>query len=293
MADKSPPYLVTVAVELRNAEDRKLFCSKLLEIAAEDASFGFQIDGPTRQFLFKGRDDYHLSTVIGRAVGNAPIEINVGAPQVAYRETITTAEKVDYTDKKKRGGDVRVKLILEPTAPVIDSQFNIDFVDGSISKEFSRAIKQGIEWAFAKGPLGFPVIGLRVKVMTIDYGSNGPGAVQAVVHRVLKETLLHTTCLLEPFVKVEIVTPEKCRDDVITDLNNRRGRIDRKNENKLMVVATVPLANLFGYTNVLKSLTGDEAKCTTSFSHYEPIPSPDDPAKKPAMIMRVSTMESE
>jgi elongation factor G len=289
MTDNPPLYLVTVAVELHNAEDRKLFHTKLCEFALEeDFSFAFKFDEPTGQFLLIGRDEYHLLSVIGHIVGNAPIEIKVGAPQIAYRETITRAETVDYTDKGRLGGDVRVKLFLEPLASIIDENFKVDFVDSSISKEYSRAIRQGIAQALDKGPLGFRVIGLRVKVMMIDYRNNGPGITGDAVRRAIEATLLRDkTCLLEPFVKVEVDTHEKYRGDIIADLCSRRGRIDEQSENELTVVATVPISSLFGYRNTLRSLTGTEAKWTMSFSHYEPIVSPDDPRKQPAMIMRV------
>jgi len=224
----------------------------------------------------------HLDIIVDRMRREFKVEANVGAPQVAYRETITRRHEEDYTHKKQSGGSgqfARVKIVFEPNPESEEFEFESKIVGGSVPKEYIPGVQKGIESVLSSGPLaGFPMLG--VKATLID------GAYHDVDSSVLAFEIAGRACfreaakkagaqLLEPIMKVEVVTPEDYVGDVIGDLNSRRGQIQGQESRGVTIVvdAHVPLANMFKYVDNLRSMSQGRAQYTMQFDHYAPVPS--------------------
>jgi elongation factor G len=290
------PFLVELAVEPRSRADAGRLDEVLRRLVAEDPGFGVSRDDETRQIVIKGQSEPHLEVIVDRI--NRECAINFGAPQVAYRETLGRRAEIDYTHKRQRGGSgefARVKLVFEPGEPGSGYHFESRIVGGSVPNEYIPGVERGLEASCGTGMLaGFPVIDFHVTLIDGAYHDVDSSvlAFEIAARAAFKEGLAKAACkLLEPIMKVEVVSPEDYMGDCIGDLNNRRGQIQgmEARGNAQVINAMVPLANMFGYVNTLRSMTQGRAACTMTFDHYAPLPMPpdDDDPSAPAVALRV------
>ncbi|KQZ12308.1 MULTISPECIES: elongation factor G [unclassified Mesorhizobium] len=276
-----PEPVIQIAIEPKTKGDQEKMGLALHRLAAEDPSFRVKTDEESGQTIIAGMGELHLDIIVDRMRREFKVEANVGAPQVAYRETITRTFEQDYTHKKQTGGTgqfARVKLIFEPNAEGEDYVFESKIVGGAVPKEYIPGVEKGIGSIMSSGPFaGFPMIG--VKATLID------GAFHDVDSSVLAFEIASRAAfreaapklgvqLLEPIMKVEVVTPEDYVGNVIGDLNSRRGQIQGQETRGVAVVvnAMVPLANMFKYVDNLRSMSQGRAQYTMQFDHYEPVP---------------------
>ncbi|MBD8878842.1 elongation factor G [Roseibium polysiphoniae] len=276
-----PEPVIEIAIEPKTKADQEKMGVALNKLAAEDPSFRVKSDEESGQTIIAGMGELHLDILVDRMKREFKVEANIGAPQVAYRETITKAADVDYTHKKQSGGSgqfARIKFTLEPSEPNEGYVFESKVVGGNIPKEYIPGVTKGIESVMSSGPLaGFPM--LDVKVTLTD------GAYHDVDSSVLAFEIAGRAGfregvqkagpkLLEPVMKVEVVTPEDYMGDVIGDLNSRRGQIAGTENRGIVTVITamVPLANMFGYVNNLRSMSQGRAQYSMVFDHYEQVP---------------------
>ena len=276
-----PEPVIQIAIEPKTKGDQEKMGIALNRLAAEDPSFRVKSDEESGQTIIAGMGELHLDILVDRMKREFKVEANVGAPQVAYRETITKVHEEDYTHKKQSGGSgqfARVKIIFEPNPESEEFEFESKIVGGAVPKEYIPGVQKGIESVLSSGPLaGFPMRG--VKATLID------GAYHDVDSSVLAFEIAARACfreaakqagaqLLEPIMKVEVVTPEEYVGDVIGDLNSRRGQIQGQEIRGVAVVvnAHVPLANMFKYVDNLRSMSQGRAQYTMQFDHYAPVP---------------------
>jgi elongation factor G len=240
-------------------------------------------DQESGQTILKGMGELHLDIKVDILKRTYRVEANIGAPQVAYREKITRASTVDYTHKKQTGGHgqfARVKIKAEPLQPgSAGFEFENEVVGGNVPKEFIPAVEKGLESVLGSGVLaGFPVVDLKVSLIdgaAHDVDSSAM-AFELAARMALREAMQKGgPVLLEPIMKVEVVTPEDYTGSVIGDLNSRRGQIHGQDMrgNANVVSAMVPLANMFGYVSNLRSMSQGRATFTMQFDHYEQVPS--------------------
>jgi len=276
-----PEPVIEVAVEPKTKGDQEKMSNALQRLAAEDPSFRVSVDHESGQTVIKGMGELHLEILVDRMKREFKVDANVGAPQVAYRETITKTAEVDYTHKKQTGGSgqfARVKLVFGPSEPGEGFVFENKIVGGSVPKEYIPGVQKGLESSKETGVLaGFPVIDFKVEL--IDGASHDVDssvlAFEIAARAAFKEGMQKAgPKLLEPIMKVEVVTPEDYMGDIIGDLNSRRGQvggIDQRG-NARVIEAMVPLANMFGYVNTLRSMSQGRAQYTMQFDHYEQVP---------------------
>jgi elongation factor G len=276
-----PEPVIQIAIEPKTKGDQEKMGLALHRLAAEDPSFRVKTDEESGQTIIAGMGELHLDILVDRMRREFKVEANVGAPQVAYRETITRTHEQDYTHKKQTGGTgqfARVKIVFEPNPEGESYVFESKIVGGAVPKEYIPGVEKGINSVMSSGPFaGFPMIG--VKATLID------GAFHDVDSSVLAFEIAGRACfreaapklgvqLLEPIMKVEVVTPEDYVGNVIGDLNSRRGQIQGQESRGVAVVinAMVPLANMFKYVDNLRSMSQGRAQYTMQFDHYEPVP---------------------
>ncbi|RWP57076.1 elongation factor G [Mesorhizobium sp.] len=276
-----PDPVIQIAIEPKTKNDQEKMGLALHRLAAEDPSFRVKTDEESGQTIISGMGELHLDIIVDRMRREFKVEANVGAPQVAYRETITRRHEQDYTHKKQTGGTgqfARVKILFEPNPESSEFLFESKIVGGAVPKEYIPGVEKGINSVMTSGPFaGFPMIG--VKATLID------GAYHDVDSSVLAFEIAGRACfreaapklgvqLLEPIMKVEVVTPEDYVGSVIGDLNGRRGQIQGQESRGVAVVvnAMVPLANMFKYVDNLRSMSQGRAAYTMQFDHYEPVP---------------------
>ena len=276
-----PDPVIEVAVEPKTKADQEKMGVALGRLAAEDPSFRVTSDHDSGQTIIKGMGELHLDILVDRMKREFKVEANVGAPQVAYRETITTEADIDYTHKKQSGGAgqfARVKMVIKPGEPGCGLDFENTVVGGNIPKEYIPGVEKGIDAAMTFGVVaGFPVT--DVKGVLYD------GAFHDVDSSVMAFELAGRAGfreglqkagpkLLEPVMRVEVVTPEDFFGDVIGDLNSRRGQVQGMEPQGIntLVKAMVPLATMFGYVNNLRSLTQGRASYSMFFEKYEQCP---------------------
>ncbi|ENN92473.1 elongation factor G [Bartonella bovis] len=275
-----PEPVIEIAIEPKTKADQEKMGIALNRLAAEDPSFRVKSDSESGQTIIAGMGELHLDIIVDRMRREFKVEANVGQPQVAYRETITKVAEIDYTHKKQSGGAgqfARVKIIFEPHDSD-DFVFESKIVGGAIPKEYIPGVQKGIESVMGSGPLaGFPMLG--VKATLIDGGYHDVDssvlAFEIAARAAFREGAQKAGAqLLEPIMKVEVVTPEDYMGDVIGDLNSRRGQISGTEVRGIATVvnAMVPLANMFGYVNTLRSMSQGRAQYTMQFNHYEPVP---------------------
>ncbi len=298
MTDKRPKLVIALAIEPHSTKDLMLLRSRLTDMAEQDAAFDFREDKKTGQLSIVGISEEQLDSAISRLKGEDEIELTCGAPQVAYLETISKYTEYAQADVGKRGdaeNGIRIKIAMEPVSYDFEYEFKNEIVDQNWSDDVLGAIEQGVKSALEKGPVaGFPVKGLRVKLSAFECGERDVPlkAIDSATRKAVAEGLLAAEpVLLEPIMKIEVMTPEEHIGEVIGDLNCRRGFVlDMTSGADRTITAMVPLANMFGYVNTLKHISQLRGHYTMNFDHYDNVPtSPeDDPPKQPAMIMRIA-----
>ncbi|MFC7050188.1 elongation factor G [Emcibacter nanhaiensis] len=276
-----PEPVISVAVEPKSKADQEKMGIALNRLAAEDPSFRVRSDEESGQTVISGMGELHLDILVDRMKREFKVEANVGAPQVAYRESIAREIEVDYTHKKQSGGSGqfgRVKMVVTPGERGSGIQFLDEIKGGNIPKEYIPGVEKGINDIAESGALiGFPIIDFSVRLIdgayhdvdssVLAFEIAGRGAMrQAAADAGIK--------LLEPMMKVEVVTPEEYMGDVIGDLNSRRGQVAGTETRgpAQVITAMVPLANMFGYVNQLRSFTQGRAQYSMQFDHYAEVP---------------------
>ena len=276
-----PDPVIEVAVEPKTKADQEKMSEALGRLAAEDPSFGVSSDIESGQTIIKGMGELHLDIIVDRMKREFKVEADVGAPQVAYRETITSEADVDYTHKKQSGGAgqfARVKMVIKKGEPGCGLEFINKVVGGNIPKEYIPGVQKGIESAMQNGVVaGYPVIDISVTLYDGAFHDvdSSVMAFEIAGRSAFKDALSKSKPkLLEPMMRVEVVTPEDFVGDVIGDLNSRRGQVQgmEPQGNATLVKANVPLATMFGYVNNLRSMTQGRAVYTMQFDKYELVP---------------------
>jgi len=276
-----PDPVIELSVEPKSKADQEKLGIALNRLAQEDPSFRVKTDEESGQTIIAGMGELHLDILVDRMRREFNVEANVGAPQVAYRETITKAAKIDYTHKKQTGGSgqfARIKMQFEPGEVGTGFVFESKVVGGNVPKEFIPGVEKGLKSVAEGGILaGFPVIDFKVTLNDGAYHDVDSSvmafeiAARAAFREVSSEAGIK---LLEPIMRVEVVTPEDYMGDVIGDLNSRRGQIQgtEARGNATVIEAMVPLANMFGYVNTLRSMSQGRAQYSMFFDHYEQVP---------------------
>jgi elongation factor G len=276
-----PNPVMEIAVEPKTKADQEKMGVALSRLAAEDPSLRVSSDPETGQTVLAGMGELHLEIIVDRMKREFKVEANVGAPQVAYRETITKVADIDYTHKKQSGGAgqfARVKIKFEPVEPGTGFSFTNSVVGGNIPREYIPGVEKGIVTAMTSGVLaGFPVVDFKAEVYDGAYHDVDSSALafEIAARAAFREGMQKgSPKLLEPIMKVEVVTPEDYMGDIIGDLNSRRGQINSMESrgNAKVVSAVVPLANMFGYVNNLRSMSQGRAQFTMQFGHYSQVP---------------------
>jgi elongation factor G len=276
-----PDPVIELAVEPKSKADQERMSFALQRLAAEDPSFRVSSDAETGQTIIKGMGELHLEIIVDRMKREFKVDANVGAPQVAYRETITKKSEINYTHKKQSGGAgqfARVVLVFEPLEAGSGFVFESKIVGGAIPKEYIPGVEKGLESIKENGVLaGHPTIDFKVTLIDGSYHEvdSSTLAFEIAAKTAFREAIPKAgPCLLEPIMKVEVVTPEAYMGDVIGDLNSRRGQVQsmEMRGNAQVINAVVPLAEMFGYVNMLRSLSQGRAQYSMLFSHYAPVP---------------------
>ncbi|KAA0914820.1 elongation factor G [Aquicoccus porphyridii] len=276
-----PDPVIEIAVEPKTKNDQEKMSQGLARLAAEDPSFRVETDLESGQTIMKGMGELHLDILIDRLKREFKVEANIGAPQVAYRETIGFEIEHTYTHKKQSGGSgqfAEVKLIIAPTEPGEGYSFESRIVGGAVPKEYIPGVEKGIKSVMDSGPLaGFPVIDFKVALIDGKFHDVDSSvlAFEIAGRMCMREGLRKAGAkLLEPMMKVEVVTPEEYTGSVIGDLTSRRGQVTGQEPrgNAVAIQAFVPLANMFGYINTLRSMSSGRAQFTMQFDHYDPVP---------------------
>jgi elongation factor G len=276
-----PEPVIEIAIEPKSKADQEKLGVALAKLAAEDPSFRVSTDQESGQTILKGMGELHLDIKVDILKRTYKVDANIGAPQVAYREKISKTATVDYTHKKQSGGSgqfARVKIELEPNEPGKGFEFENEIVGGAVPKEYIPGVEKGLESVLGAGVLaGFPVVDLKVRLVDGAYHDVDSSALafEIASRAALREGLQKGgSVLLEPIMKVEVVTPEDYTGSVIGDLNSRRGQIQGQDMrgNANVINAMVPLANMFGYVNNLRSFSQGRATFTMQFDHYEQVP---------------------
>ncbi len=277
-----PDPVIEVAVEPKTKADQEKMGVALNRLAQEDPSFRVTTDHESGQTIIKGMGELHLEILVDRMKREFKVEANVGAPQVAYRESLAKSVEVDYTHKKQSGGSGqfgKVKVVVTPGERGSGILFHDEIKGGNIPREYIPSVEKGMRETAQMGSLiGFPIIDFEIRLIdgayhdvdssALAFEITGRGAMREVAQK-------SGIKLLEPVMKVEVVTPEDFMGDVIGDLNSRRGQIQGTDSrgNAQAIEALVPLANMFGYVNQLRSMTQGRAQYTMQFSHYDEVPS--------------------
>ncbi len=277
-----PDPVIEVAVEPKTKADYEKMGQALGRLAQEDPSFRVTSDEESGQTIIKGMGELHLEILVDRMKREFKVEADVGAPQVAYRETITKDVEVDYTHKKQSGGAgqfARVKMKFKPLERNSGVKFVNTVVGGNIPKEYIPGVEKGINFAAQNGVIaGYNVIDFEAEVHDGAFHDVDSSvlAFEIAARAAFREAVGKAgPKLLEPMMKVEVVTPEDYMGDIIGDLNSRRGQIEKMEDrgNAKVVSSVVPLANMFGYVNNLRSMSQGRASYTMLFSHYDVVPS--------------------
>ena len=276
-----PDPVIEIAVEPKTKNDQEKMAQALQRLAAEDPSFRVETDIESGQTIMKGMGELHLDILVDRMKREFKVEANIGAPQVAYRETIGHEVEHTYTHKKQSGGSgqfAEVKLVISPTQPGEGYSFESRIVGGAVPKEYIPGVEKGIKSVMDSGPLaGFPVIDFKVALIDGKFHDVDSSvlAFEIAARMGMREGMKKAGAkLLEPIMKVEVVTPEDYTGGIIGDLTSRRGQVTGQEPrgNAIAINAMVPLANMFGYINTLRSMSSGRAQFTMQFDHYDPVP---------------------
>jgi len=281
-----PEPVIEIAVEPKTKADQEKMSTALQRLAAEDPSFRVKVDHESGQTIIAGMGELHLDILVDRMKREFKVEANIGAPQVAYRETITREAEVDYTHKKQSGGSgqfARAQFKMRPAVAndegeIQDYNFINKIVGGAIPKEYIPGFEKGMVMAKDTGIVaGFPVINIEVELFDGAYHDVDSSALafEIAARTAFKEAMQKAgPQLLEPMMKVEVVTPEEYMGDIIGDLNSRRGQVSEMTDrgNAKVITASVPLSNMFGYINPLRSMSSGRAQFSMVFDRYDPVP---------------------
>ena len=276
-----PDPVIEIAVEPKTKNDQEKMSQGLARLAAEDPSFRVETDLESGQTIMKGMGELHLDILVDRLKREFKVEANIGAPQVAYRETIGHEVEHTYTHKKQSGGSGQfgeVKMVITPTEPGEGYSFESKIVGGAVPKEYIPGVEKGIKSVMDSGPLaGFPVIDFKVSLLDGKFHDVDSSvlAFEIAARMCMREGMRKAGAkLLEPIMKVEVVTPEDYTGNIIGDLTSRRGQVQGQEPrgNAIAIEAFVPLANMFGYINNLRSMSSGRAQFTMTFDHYDPVP---------------------
>ena len=276
-----PEPVIEIAVEPKSKADQEKLGIALSKLAAEDPSFRVSTDQESGQTILRGMGELHLDIKVDILRRTYKVDANIGQPQVAYREKLTRRQEIDYTHKKQTGGTgqfARVKFVVEPNEPGAGFQFESKIVGGAVPKEYIPGVEKGLNSVLGAGVLaGFPVVDVKVELIDGAYHDVDSSALafEIASRAALREALQKGgSVLLEPVMKVEVVSPEEYTGSVIGDLNSRRGQIQGQDMrgNANVINAMVPLANMFGYVNNLRSMSQGRANFTMQFDHYEEVP---------------------
>jgi elongation factor G len=276
-----PDPVIELAVEPKTKADQEKMSIGLNRLASEDPSLRLSSDEETGQTILKGMGELHLDIIVDRLKREFKVEANIGAPQVAYRETITKPFQIDYTHKKQSGGSgqfARVVIDFEPNEKGGGFEFESKIVGGNVPKEYIPGVSKGLESAMGAGVVaGFPMVDFKATLVDGAYHDvdSSVMAFEIAARAAFREGIRQASpVLLEPIMKVEVVTPEDYMGDVIGDLNSRRGQVQGMDQrgNARVVDAMVPLASMFGYVNNLRSMSQGRAQFTMQFDHYEQVP---------------------
>jgi elongation factor G len=276
-----PDPVIEIAVEPKTKADQEKMGMALARLAQEDPSFRVSTDVESGQTILKGMGELHLDIKVDILRRTYKVDANVGAPQVAYRETLTKPVTVLYTHKKQTGGSgqfAEVKIEFEPLEAGEGFVFENIVVGGSVPREYIPSVEKGIRAQKESGLMaGFPVIDFKAKLVDGKYHEVDSNALtfDIAARAAFRELASRNVVkLLEPIMKVEVVTPEDFLGSVIGDLNSRRGQVQGTDTrgNAQVVTAMVPLANMFGYINTLRSMTQGRAQYSMTFDHYEQVP---------------------
>ena len=276
-----PDPVIEVAVEPKTKADQEKMGIALQRLAAEDPSFKVSIDHESGQTVMKGMGELHLEILVDRMLREFKVDATVGAPQVAYRETITKPTTIDYTHKKQSGGAgqfAKVVMDFEPLEKGEGVVFESKIVGGRVPREYIPGVEKGIKLSTETGFLaGFPVIDFKCTLVDGAFHDvdSSVMAFEIAARAAFREAMPKASAvLLEPMMKVEVVTPEEYMGDIIGDLNSRRGQVSGMEQRGVnhVVNGMVPLANTFGYVNNLRSMSQGRASYTMTFDHYEQVP---------------------
>jgi len=276
-----PEPVIEVAVEPKTKGDQEKLGIALNRLAQEDPSFRVSVDHESGQTIIKGMGELHLDIIVDRMKREFKVEANVGAPQVAYRETVSKAAEVDYIHKKQTGGSgqfARVKLAIEPNEQGKGYEFENKIVGGNVPKEYVPGVQKGVQSVIDAGVLaGFPILDVKVTLVDGAYHDvdSSVMAFEIASRAAFREGAMKAgPKLLEPMMKVEVVTPEEYVGGIIGDLTSRRGQVrgQESRGNAAVINAMVPLANMFGYVNTLRSMSQGRAQFTMQFDHYAQVP---------------------
>ncbi len=277
-----PDPVIEIAVEPKTKADQEKMSQGLQRLAAEDPSFRVETDIESGQTIMKGMGELHLDILVDRLKREFKVEANIGAPQVAYRETISKEVEHSYTHKKQSGGSgqfAEVKMVISPTEPGEGYSFESKIVGGAVPKEYIPGVEKGIKSVMDSGPLaGFPVIDFKVALIDGKFHDVDSSvlAFEIAARMGMREGMKKAGAkLLEPVMKVEVITPEDYTGGIIGDLTSRRGQVTGQEPrgHAVAINAFVPLANMFGYINTLRSMSSGRAQFSMQFDHYDPVPS--------------------
>jgi elongation factor G len=276
-----PAPVIEIAVEPKTKADQEKMSTALQRLCGEDPTLRVSVDHESGQTILAGMGELHLEIIVDRMKREFKVEANIGAPQVAYRETITQKADIDYTHKKQSGGSgqfARVKITFEPQETGKGYEFVSEIYGGSVPKEYIPGVVKGLESAKETGVIaGFPMIDFKATLTDGAYHDVDSSALafEIAARAAYREGIAKAKpVLLEPVMKVEAVTPDEYMGDIIGDLNSRRGQIQSMDQrgNARVINAMVPLANMFGYVNTLRSMSQGRAQFTMQFDHYDPVP---------------------
>ncbi len=276
-----PEPVIEIAIEPKTKADQEKMSTALQRLAAEDPSFRVHVDHESGQTIMKGMGELHLDILVDRMKREFKVEANIGAPQVAYRESITKSADISYTHKKQSGGSgqfAKIDLTFEPGESGSGFVFESTVVGGSVPKEYIPGVEKGLTMAKENGIIaGFPVLDFKVTLKDGGYHDvdSSVMAFEIAAKSAFKEGMQAAgPQLLEPMMKVEVVTPEEYMGDIIGDLNSRRGQVNSMEDrgNAKVITALVPLANMFGYINPLRSMSSGRAQFSMVFDRYEAVP---------------------
>ncbi len=286
----TPWPLMEVAIGPKSGADRERLGIALSTLVAEDPSLRVVTDPDSGQTMLGGIGETHLEAKVDRLRRDHGIDVEVGAPQVAYRETVTRRIEQNHTHKQRTGGEghfARVTLVVEPNEAGRGNTFETEIVDDAVPERFIPGVEEGVSGVMRCGVLaGFPLLDTKVTLVDGAYHDLDSSilAFETAARRACREALSQGSVLLEPIMIVELVTPERFAGSCIGDLNSRRGQIRRRSTraDAVVIEATVPLANMVGYVNQLRSFSAGRASFTMQFDRYAPSVSPDGRQPPPA-----------